>query len=140
MYRHALTDDQWERLQSVLPQQRPGPRSRLGDRQFVEAVLYRAKTGMPWRDLHERFGPWKTIYNRFARWARRGVWKRVYKALQVRIDKTGSIIDGSSIRAHQDAAGGKGGSTQTVWVVVEEASRPRSTSSRISRADRSMSH
>src|SRR5262245_53580006 len=105
MYRHALTDDEWERLRPVLPQQRPGPRSRLGDRLFIDAVLYRAKTGMPWRDLPERFGPWKTVYNRFARWARRGVWRRVYKSLQVRVDKTGSIIDGSSIRAHQDAAG-----------------------------------
>ena len=100
----------------------------MGDRQFIDAVLYRAKTGMPWRDLPERFGPWKTVYNRFSSWSRRRVWKQIYKALQLRVDRTGSIVDGSYVRAHQDSAGGKGGSTQTVWVVVEEVSRRSSTS------------
>ena len=129
MRRHALSDEQWLRLQAVLPKQKHGPRSKIGDREFVDAVLYRAKTGVPWRDLPERFGPWKSVYNRFANWSRRGVWKQVYKALQVRVDRTGCIVDGSTVRAHQDAAGGKGGSTEIVWVVVEEASRPSSTSS-----------
>jgi transposase len=123
MHRHALTDEQWERLQPVLPVQRFGPRAKGGDRQFVDAVLYRAKTGVPWRDLPEWFGPWKSVYNRFRNWSRRGVWTQLYKALHVRVDKTGSIVDGSNVRAHQDAAGGKGGSSRTVWVVVEEASR-----------------
>ena len=139
MHRHALTDEQWTRLQPVLPKQRHGPKSKIGDRQFIDAVLYRAKTGVPWRDLPERFGPWKSVYNRFNNWSRRGVWKRVYKDLQIRVDKTGSIVDGSSVRAHQDAAGGKGGSRQTVWVVVEEASRQKSTSSPTSRGGRSTS-
>src|SRR5215475_2580008 len=119
MQRHTLSDEQWERLRSVLPPQRRGPASKIGDRYFVDAVLYRAKTGVPWRDLPERFGPWKSVYNRFRNWSRRGVWKRIYKALRVRVDRTGSMVDGSYIRAHQDAAGGKGGSSRTVWVVVE---------------------
>jgi transposase len=127
MRRHALTDEQWQRLQSVLPPQK-GRRSDLGDREFIDAVLYRAKTGVPWRDLPERFGPWHNVYNRFSRWTRRGVWKRIYKALQVRVDKTGSIVDGSNVRAHQDASGGKGGSSEIVWVVVEGDSQPSSTS------------
>ena len=139
MHRHALTDEQWDRLQPVLSKQLFGPRSKIGDRQFVDAVLYRAKTGIPWRDLPERFGPWKSVYNRFSNWSRRGVWKQVYKGLRVRVDKTGSIVDGSNVRAHQDAAGGKGGSTQTVWVVVEEVSRRNSTSSPTERAARSTS-
>jgi transposase len=138
MRRHALTDEQWQRLQPVLPSQKFGPRSKIGDREFVDAVLYRAKTGIPWRDLPERFGPWKSVYNRFANWSRRGAWKQIYKALQVRVDKTDSIVDGSVIRAHQDAAGGKGGSTPIVWVVVEEDSRPSSTRSPTVRADRFM--
>jgi transposase len=129
MRRHALSDEQWQRLLSVLPTQKHGPRSKIGDREFVDAVLYRAKTGVPWRDLPERFGPWKSVYNRFANWSRRGVWKQIYKALRVRVDKTGCIVDGSTVRAHQDAAGGKGGSIETVWVVVEEVSRRNSTSS-----------
>src|SRR5438067_675083 len=69
MHRHALTDQEWERLQAVLPKRRSGPEAIRGDRLFVDAVVYRAKTGMPWRDLPERFGPWKTVYNRFTRWA-----------------------------------------------------------------------
>ena len=139
MHRHALTDEQWERLKPVLPKRKAGPEALRGDRCFVDAVLYRAKTGIPWRDLPERFGPWKTAYNRFARWARRGVWRQVYKALQLRVDKTGSIVDGSNVRAHQDAAGGKGGSSGTVWVVVEEVSRPSSTSSPTAKGGRSTS-
>lgn len=139
MHRHALSDEQWEKLQPVLPTNRPGPTSKMGDRHFVDAVLFRAKTGVPWRDLPERFGPWKSVYNRFANWSRREIWKQIYKALQVRVDKTGSIIDGSTIRAHQDAAGGKGGSSATVWVVVEEVSRRNSTSSPTRKAARSTS-
>ena len=139
MRRHALTDEQWERLQSVLPKQKHGPKSKIGDREFVDAVVYRAKTGVAWRDLPERFGPWKSVYNRFANWARRGVWKHIYKALRVRVDKTGSIVDGSTVRAHQDAAGGKGGSSEIVWVVVEEASRRSSTSSPTAKGVRSTS-
>lgn len=139
MYRHALTDEQWERLCPVLPRQRFGPKSKIGDRQFIDAILYRGKTGIPWRDLPERFGPWKSVYNRFNNWSKQGHWTRIFKALRMRIDKTGSIVDGSSVRAHQDAAGGKGGSSQTVWVVVEEGSRRRSTPSPTERVARSMS-
>ena len=137
--RYALRDDQWERIWELLPGQ-DGHRgaTAVDNRLFVDAVLYRAKTGVPWRDLPERFGPWKSVYNRFSNWSRRGVWKHIYKALRVRVDKTGCIVDGSVVRAHQDAAGGKGGSTQTVWVVVEEASPRSSTSSPMARADRSM--
>jgi transposase len=109
MHRHALTDAQWHRLQRVLPRQRAGPASTRGDRLFIEAVPYRAKTGSPWRDLPERFGPWKSVYNRFSNWARRGHWAAIFRELQFEIDDTGSIVDGSVIRAHQDASGGKGG-------------------------------
>src|SRR6185436_15215822 len=114
----------------MLPTQRPGPVSKLGDRQFIDAVLYRAKTGVPWRDLPERFGPWKTVYNRFSRWAKRGVWRKVFKALQLQVDETGSIVDATIVRAHQDAAGGKGGSSTMVWVVLGADSPASSTSSR----------
>mgnify|MGYP001013617827 CR=1 FL=1 len=62
MHRHALTDEPWERLEAVPPKRKAGPEVLRGD-----AVLYRAKTNIPWRDLPERFGPWKTIYNRFDR-------------------------------------------------------------------------
>jgi len=66
------------------------------------------KTGLPWRDLPERFGPWKSVYNRFSNWARKGHWATIFRQLQLEVDETGSIVDGSVVRAHQDAAGGKG--------------------------------
>jgi transposase len=139
MRRHALTDEQWALLSLMLPTQRPGPASKLGDRYFIDAVLYRAKAGIPWRDLPEHFGPWKTVYNRFANWADRGVWGKVFKALQLDVDPTGSILDGSVIRAHQDSSGAKGGSSTMLWVAPAEDSRPTFTPSRTSRATRSMS-
>jgi transposase len=139
MHRHALTDEQWSRLRRLLPPQRTGPASSLGDRVFVEAVLYRAKTGLPWRDLPERFGPWKTVYNRFANWARKGHWATIFRELQLEVDETGSIVDGSVVRAHQDAAGGKGGSNAMLWAALEEAFRPSFTSSSTRNRDRSTS-
>ena len=139
MHRHALSDEQWSRIEPFLPGKRTGPESTLGDRSFIDAVIYRAKTGISWRDLPERFGPWKSVYNRFSNWARRGVWAKVFKALQMRVDKSGCIVDGSVIRAHQDASGGKGGSSETLWVVLEVASPRSSTRSSTRKAGRSTS-
>lgn len=136
MHRHALTDAQWRKLEAVLPRQKAGPAATRGDRLFIEAVLYRAKTGMAWRDLPERFGPWKSVYNRFANWARQGHWAAIFKALQVEVDDIGSIVDGSVVRAHQDASGGKGGSNAMLWDALEEVFRPSSTSSSTPKADR----
>src|SRR5689334_7913443 len=137
--RHALTDAQWRRVQRVLPKQKAGPEATRGDRLFIEAVLYRAKTGLPWRDLPERFGPWKSVYNRFANWAKKGHWATIFKELQLEVDETGSIVDGSVVRAHQDASGGKGGSNATLWAVLEEVFQPSSTQSSIPRGVRSTS-
>lgn len=139
MHRHALTDAQWRRLEPVVPQQRSGPASHRGDRLFIEAVLYRAKTGLPWRDLPEWFGPWKTVYNRFSSWARRGHWTTIFKELQREIDETGSVVDGSVVRAHQDASGGKGGSSAMHWAALEEAFQPSCTLSSIPKAGQSTS-
>jgi transposase len=133
VHRHELSDAQWAMVKDLLPVQ-PGPRSRLGDRMFVNAVMWRLKTGAPWRDIPERYGPWKTIYNRFARWAKRGVWEEAFKALRVD-DDVGSLIDGTVVRAHQDAAGGKGGSDAMLWAVLEEVFPPRSTRSRRPKAN-----
>jgi transposase len=137
MHRHALTDEQWQRLQAVLPKQRTGPKAQ--DREFIEAVLYRAKTGVPWRDLPERFGPWKSIYNRFANWSKRDLWSKIFKALQLSVDETASILDGSVVRAHQDASGGKGGSNEMLWAALEEVFRPSSTRSSTRKRGRSTS-
>ena len=139
MHRHALTEAQWARLRPLLPRQRTGPKATRGDRLFIEAVLFRVKTGMPWRDLPERFGPWKSVYNRFANWARKGHWAVIFRELQVEVDETGSIVDGSVVRAHQDASGGKGGSNAMLWDALEEAFQQNSTRSSTPTAARSTS-
>jgi transposase len=139
MHRHALTDEQWRRLQAVLPKQKAGPGATRGDRLFIDAVLYRAKTGLPWRDLPERFGPWKSVYNRFSNWAKAGKWALIFKELQLEVDEIGSIVDGSVIRAHQDASGGKGGSNSTLWAVLEEVFQQSSTPSSTRKVARSTS-
>jgi transposase len=139
VHRHALTDEQWAKLQRALPRQLTGPVAKRGDRLFIEAVLYRAKTGMPWRDLPERFGPWKSVYNRFANWARKGHWAVLFRELQYEVDDVASIVDGSVIRAHQDASGGKGGSTATRSATRAAGSRRRSTRSSTPKGVRSTS-
>lgn len=127
MHRHALSDEQWTRLEPLLPKRSQGRTSTRGDRLFVDAVLFRAKTGVPWRDLPERFGPWKSVYNRFAHWAAKDHWARIFQELQLEVDETGSIVDGSVVRAHQDAAGGKGGSNKMLWDALVEVFQRSST-------------
>ena len=67
-----MREEQWRRVEAVIPKQKAGPEATPGDRLFIDAVLFRAKTGMSWRDLPERFGPWKLVYNRFNNWAKKG--------------------------------------------------------------------
>jgi transposase len=138
VHRHELTDEQWKRIEPLLPV-RTGPLAKRGDRQFINAVVWRTKTGVSWRDLPERFGPWKSVYNRYKRWADTGLWERLFKELAIEVDETGSILDATTVRAHQDAAGGKGGSDAIIWAVLEEAFRPRSTRSPRRKAGRSTS-
>ena len=139
MHRHALTDKQWARLQPLLPWRAQGRKASRGDRLFVDAVVYRAKTGIPWRDLPERFGPWKSVYNRFANWAAKDAWAQVFRELQIDVDEAASIVDGTVVRAHQDASGGKGGSKTTLSDALEEVFRPRSTRSSTRKGGRSTS-
>jgi transposase len=138
VHRHELTDVQWEQLRGVLPPRRRRHSVR-GERNFINAAVFALKTGCPWRDLPERFGPWKTVYNRFARWARHGHWARIFSALQMGIDDTGALIDASIARAHQDACGGKGGPDAMLWAALAEVFRPRSTHSSMREGNRSTS-
>lgn len=138
MRRHELTEEQWLKVQRVLKVRR-GPKSTLGDRNFVNAILWRIKTGAPWRDIPERFGPFQTIYNRFRRWALLGWWEQIFHAVQViDEDDIASLMDATIVRAHQDAAGGKGGSTEMLLAVLLGDFPPKSTSSRPARVSRSM--
>ena len=75
------------------------------NRRFVEAVLYRFRTGVPWRDLPERFGCGVKVQRRFSRWAKAGVWERVFQHLAAEADNEYAMIDSPIVRAHQHAAG-----------------------------------
>ena len=104
--RFGLRDDQWDRIKDLLP----GREETVGvtatdNRLFVEAVLYRYRTGIPWRDLPERFGDWKNVHRRFSRWAQSGVWRRVFQRLAVDADNEYAMIDSTIVRAHQHSAG-----------------------------------
>jgi transposase len=104
--RYALRDDQWERIENLLP----GRKGTVGvtaknNRLFVEAVLYRYRAGMPWRDLPERFGDFRIVHTRFSRWAKVGVWARVFAHLAQDADNEYAMIDATIVRAHQHRAG-----------------------------------
>ena len=112
MRRHQLTDKQWNAIEGLIPKGIGRPPV-VEDRVFVDAVIWIAKTGAPWRDLPERFGNWKTIYNRFRNWAERDIWLGIFRAVRLTDDEVGGILDASIVRAHQDAAGGRGGPKKT---------------------------
>lgn len=108
--RYGLRDDQWQRIEGLLP----GREDTVGvtakdNRLFVEAVLYRYRAGIPWRDLPERFGDYRVIHTRHMRWSKSGVWQRVFEHLAADADNEYAMIDSTIVRAHQHAAGAKGG-------------------------------
>lgn len=143
MERHALTDRQWERLRPLLP---PPPQSRgrprRDDRTVVAGILWRLATGVPWRDLPERFGSWRTVYSRFRRWQQAGVWERVLATLQQEADAEGALdwslhfLDGTTVRAHQHAAGAKKGAAIRPWAAPGADFPPKSTCAPRERANR----
>src|SRR5712671_430391 len=108
MERFGLRNDQWEWIKDVLP----GREGHVGgtaedNRLFVEAVLYRFRTGCPWRDLPERFGYWKSVHQRFGRWAKGGVFDRIFKLLASDHDNEYMMIDATIVRDHQHSAGAR---------------------------------
>ena len=106
MARLNLRDDQWERIEGMLPGKASDPgRTGADNRLFVEAVLWMARSGAPWRDLPPEFGNWNSVYRRFARWQKGGVWGRVFEELARDCDFEEVFIDGTVIRVHQRAAG-----------------------------------
>src|SRR5215813_1678724 len=127
--RVQLTDDQWAKVCRLLDEERGAGRPGKDDRRFVEAVLWWRRTGVPWRDLPSEFGPWKTVFNRFDRWAKRGRWMRLFEALRVGADNEWHSIDSTLNRAHQHAAGGKGGAKRMASAGRAAVRRAKSTSS-----------
>jgi transposase len=118
--RYELTGEQWERIEELLPGKSGDPgRSGRDNRLFVNGVLWVLRSGAHWHDLPERYGQWKTLHQRFRRWARAGVWERVFADLIQDPDNDSKMLDSTLVRAHQQAATGKGGTRTRLWGAPE---------------------
>ena len=114
MARYDLSEAEWRLVEPLRPPVGKGKR-REDDRRIVNGIFYVLRTGSPWRDLPERYGPYTPVYNRFNRWAKKGVWLRMFETLAERSPQSLQLIDSSIVRAHQHAAGGKRGSGSRHW-------------------------
>ena len=104
--RYALRDDQWDRIKDALPGKETDPgRTGADNRLFIDAVMWVARTGAPWRDLPPEYGKWSNVHKRFMRWAKKGTWQMIFNTLAVDADTEWLMIDSTIVRAHQHAAG-----------------------------------
>ena len=110
MGRFSLTDAQWEKMQPFCLGKATDPGRTGGDaRLFVEAVLWIARTGSPWRDLPPSFGHWNTVFKRFRDWVKAGVFKRMFEAASNEPDMEYAMVDATIVRVHRHGQGAKGG-------------------------------
>jgi len=139
MNRYGLRDDEFGRIENLLPG-RPGHvgrNSERGNQLFVEAVIWKFRTGVPWRDMPAHFGAWKNVHTRFSRWAISGVWESLFKALADDPDNEYAMIDATIVRAHQHSAGARktkgvtqaigrsrGGLTTKIHMIVDALGNP----------------
>lgn len=132
MARTILNDDTWQQLQSIMTEK--GCYSTENNRNVMEAILWKLRTGAPWRDIPERLCPWKTAYNRFNRWSANGLWDNFFE-LRGKTDQEWVSIDGSYVSAHQHVTGaqrgedraigrGRGGATTKIHMAVDSHGRP----------------
>jgi transposase len=118
--RYELNQTQWERIAALLPGKAGDPgRTAMDNRLFVNGVLWVLRSGAHWCDLPERYGRWKTVHKRFSRWSKAGVWDRVFADLTKDRDNQYLMIDSTLVRAHQQAATGKGGPRTRLWGAPE---------------------
>ena len=105
--RFDLSDEEWALLEPLMPGSRKS--ARADDRKVLNAIFCVLRTGMPWRDLPDRYGPYTTAYNRFNRWSRRGIWKKIFDRLASKSRDSLYLIDSTIVKAHRAASGAKGG-------------------------------
>jgi transposase len=136
--RYDLTDFEWSIIEPLLPKDRRGRKPR-NNRRVLNGIFWVLRTGAPWRDLPERYGPYTSAYNRFNRWRKAGIWDRLMDAIVKAHDGKVQMIDSSIVRVHQHASGVKKRVEIAVWAEAEEASPRRSTRGSTRRAGRSAS-
>lgn len=125
-----LRDDQWQRIEPLLPpQHKTGGRPAKPHRTVVEAMIWVVRTGAPWRDLPRAYGPWQSVYTRFSRWSKSGVLQRLLGHLAKERDDEGYLIDATIVRAHQDASGAPKRGARSRSAARAAGRRPSSTPS-----------
>jgi transposase len=113
MSRTDLSERQWRQLEPYLPSDPHRGHAYVDHRRVLNGILWRVKTGAPWRDVPARYGPWQTCYDRFVRWSRDGTWQRILPLLQAKADASGQIdwegaaLDSPHIKAHRSATGAR---------------------------------
>lgn len=135
--RYELTEHEWAIIEPLLPNKSRGV-PRVDDRKVLNGILWRFRTGSPWAEIPERYGPPTTCYNRFVRWRKAGIWDRLFDAVSESYDGDIVMIDSSCVRVHQHGATGKKGVLRTegmvAWDVPAGASPARSMRSRTQKA------
>ena len=135
MGRGDLTNEQWARLEPLLPTAIKAGRPPIwSKRQLIDGIRWRTRTGAPWREMPARYGPWQTVYGLFRRWQRDGTWQQILTALQAQADAQGLItwevsVDSTIARAHQHAAGAAKGGAPTRRNQAESTTSPPTTRS-----------
>ena len=124
--RYDLTDFEWSVIEPVLPMDRRGPKPR-DNRRVLNGIFWVLRTGAPWRDLPERYGPYTSAYNRFNRWRKAGIWDHLMDAIVKAYDGKVQMIDSSIVRVHQHASGAKKRVEIVAWAEAEVASPRKST-------------
>lgn len=124
--RYELTDGEWSIIEPLL-RNKPRGVPRVDDRRVLNGILWRFRTGSPWAEIPERYGPSTTCYNRFVRWRKAGVWDRLLAAVSAAFEGEIVMIDSTCVRVHQHGATGKKGDPKiAAWDVPEAVSRARS--------------
>lgn len=125
-HRYDLTDAEWKIIEPLLPRKSRGVK-RVDDRRVLNGIFWRLRSGAPWAEIPERYGPSTTCYNRFVRWRDAGIWDQLLDAVSEAYDGRIQMIDSTSVRVHQQGANGsKKGGAAVAWVVPAAAIRPKS--------------
>ena len=137
--RYELTDAEWVIIDRLLPRKSRGV-ARVDDRRVLNGIFWRLRSGSPWADIPERYGPYTTCYNRFVRWRKAGVWDKLLQSVSAAYNGKVQMIDSSVVRVHQHAANGEKKVAEVVaWAFPAAGLRPKSTRSSTATASRSRS-
>ena len=117
MKRYELTDQEWNRIAPLLPPEKPNRPGRPSkdNRTMLNAMVWIARSGAPWRDLPERYGPWETVYSRFRKWIEDGYLDNIFRVLSLEAELQELSLDASIVKAHQHSAGAKTGASKSDW-------------------------